>query len=280
MIPRTPCRSCASVQTPMPLAWPTQRKLIRNSTVRPADLVSRADWGTAFAEAIRAHDADLVVSAGPCAFCQRTSSTSSRFSAYQYAPRTSPAVPGAHAVRDALAAGATETGVTVHIIDEGVDTGPVLRQAAVQIAPGGDRSRSPRAHQAGLLTTSCLPTPFVRSRRARFALPRSQQPTRRPSLDRKESHGSSEPGPELYEHRDRIEVRRALISVSDKTRLTELAAALNDAGVEIVSTGSTASTIRDTGIPVTDVKDVTGSGRGTRRPREDPAPRCALGPAR
>ncbi|MBC9953129.1 bifunctional phosphoribosylaminoimidazolecarboxamide formyltransferase/IMP cyclohydrolase [Leucobacter sp. cx-42] len=64
--------------------------------------------------------------------------------------------------------------------------------------------------------------------------------------------------PSLYEHRDRIEVRRALISVSDKTRLTELAAALNDAGVEIVSTGSTASTIRDTGIPVTDVKDVTG----------------------
>ena len=48
-------------------------------------------------------------------------------------PALLPLFPGAHAVRDALAAGATETGVTVHIIDEGVDTGPVLRQRAVSI---------------------------------------------------------------------------------------------------------------------------------------------------
>ena len=40
----------------------------------------------------------------------------------------------------ALAAGATETGVTVHVIDEGVDTGPVLRQARVEIRPGEDEA--------------------------------------------------------------------------------------------------------------------------------------------
>ena len=51
-------------------------------------------------------------------------------------PALLPLYPGAHAVRDALAAGATETGVTVHIIDEGVDTGPVLRQRSVQIRDG------------------------------------------------------------------------------------------------------------------------------------------------
>ncbi|MFA5607414.1 MAG: bifunctional phosphoribosylaminoimidazolecarboxamide formyltransferase/IMP cyclohydrolase [Leucobacter sp.] len=64
--------------------------------------------------------------------------------------------------------------------------------------------------------------------------------------------------PSLYEHRDLIPVRRALISVSDKTRLLDLAAALAAAGVEIVSTGSTAATIRDAGHPVTDVSEVTG----------------------
>ena len=64
--------------------------------------------------------------------------------------------------------------------------------------------------------------------------------------------------PSLYEHRDLIPVRRALISVSDKTGLLELAAALADAGVEIVSTGSTAATIRDAGHPVVEAAEVTG----------------------
>ncbi|NLA65766.1 MAG: bifunctional phosphoribosylaminoimidazolecarboxamide formyltransferase/IMP cyclohydrolase, partial [Leucobacter sp.] len=64
--------------------------------------------------------------------------------------------------------------------------------------------------------------------------------------------------PSLYEHRDLVPVKRALISVSDKSGLLELAAALAEAGVEIVSTGSTAQTIRDAGHPVTDVAAVTG----------------------
>ena len=64
--------------------------------------------------------------------------------------------------------------------------------------------------------------------------------------------------PSLYEHRDIVPVRRALISVSDKTRLLDLAAALAEHGVEIVSTGSTAATIREAGHDVTDVADVTG----------------------
>jgi phosphoribosylaminoimidazolecarboxamide formyltransferase/IMP cyclohydrolase len=53
-------------------------------------------------------------------------------------------------------------------------------------------------------------------------------------------------------------IHRALVSVYDKTGLTELAAALHAAGVEIVSTGSTASTIAATGVPVTRVEDLTG----------------------
>ncbi|SDM81255.1 phosphoribosylaminoimidazolecarboxamide formyltransferase / IMP cyclohydrolase [Cryobacterium flavum] len=64
--------------------------------------------------------------------------------------------------------------------------------------------------------------------------------------------------PSSYRNRDQIVIERALISVSDKSGLVELAAALKADGVEIVSTGSTAATIRAAGIDVTDVAAVTG----------------------
>jgi phosphoribosylglycinamide formyltransferase-1 len=50
-------------------------------------------------------------------------------------PSLLPEFPGAHAVDDALAAGVAETGVTVHFVDEGLDTGPVLRQEALPVEP-------------------------------------------------------------------------------------------------------------------------------------------------
>jgi folate-dependent phosphoribosylglycinamide formyltransferase PurN len=49
-----------------------------------------------------------------------------------------PAHPGAHAIRDALAAGDAYTGVTVHWVDDGVDTGPVIAQVEVPVEPGDD----------------------------------------------------------------------------------------------------------------------------------------------
>lgn len=69
---------------------------------------------------------------------------------------------------------------------------------------------------------------------------------------------SATPSTEPRRERDRIAVRRALISVSDKTGLEDLARALGEAGVEIVSTGSTAARIRDLGIAVKDVSEITG----------------------
>jgi phosphoribosylaminoimidazolecarboxamide formyltransferase/IMP cyclohydrolase len=64
--------------------------------------------------------------------------------------------------------------------------------------------------------------------------------------------------PSDYRHRDRVPIRRALLSVSDKTGLVELAAALSAAGVAMVSTGSTAKTIAAAGFAVTEVSEVTG----------------------
>lgn len=109
---------------------------IPSFVVKPSEHAGRDAWGEAFANAIRSYDVDLVVSAGlmrilPAGFVGAFSPK-----LINTHPALLPLYPGAHAVRDALAAGATETGVTVHIIDEGVDTGPVLRQATVQIHDG------------------------------------------------------------------------------------------------------------------------------------------------
>ncbi|PIB22907.1 bifunctional phosphoribosylaminoimidazolecarboxamide formyltransferase/IMP cyclohydrolase [Amylibacter kogurei] len=56
---------------------------------------------------------------------------------------------------------------------------------------------------------------------------------------------------------DLVKMRRALLSVSDKTGLIDLAKALNDKGVELLSTGGTAAAIRDAGLPVKDVSEIT-----------------------
>ncbi len=106
-----------------------------------ADHPDRAAWDRALAAELAAFDPDLVVSAGfmkivgPAvleAFGGRLINTH---------PALLPAFPGAHAVRDALAAGATVTGATVHVVDAGVDTGPVLAQREVAVLPGDDEAR-------------------------------------------------------------------------------------------------------------------------------------------
>tara|TARA_B100001750_G_C15436031_1_gene560965 strand:- start:769 stop:1137 length:369 start_codon:yes stop_codon:yes gene_type:complete len=53
-------------------------------------------------------------------------------------PSLLPDFPGAHAHRDALAAGASVTGCTVHLVDERVDSGPILAQSQVEVLPGDD----------------------------------------------------------------------------------------------------------------------------------------------
>jgi len=64
--------------------------------------------------------------------------------------------------------------------------------------------------------------------------------------------------PALYRERDVVLVKRAIVAVSDKTGLVELAQALVGAGVEIVSTGGTSAAIAAAGIPVTQIGDLTG----------------------
>jgi formyltetrahydrofolate-dependent phosphoribosylglycinamide formyltransferase len=102
------------------------------------DYPDRDAWNDALADALAAHDPDLVVLAGFMRILGPK--VVGRFRIVNTHPALLPAFPGAHAVRDALAAGATETGVTVHWVDEGIDTGPVVAQVAVPVEPEDDEA--------------------------------------------------------------------------------------------------------------------------------------------
>ncbi len=95
------------------------------------DFADRAAWDAALAEAIGAHAPGLVVSAGFMKILGPE--VLGRFTVVNTHPALLPAFPGAHAVRDAMAYGAKVTGCTVHVVDAGVDTGPVIAQTAVEV---------------------------------------------------------------------------------------------------------------------------------------------------
>jgi phosphoribosylaminoimidazolecarboxamide formyltransferase/IMP cyclohydrolase len=154
-------------------------------------------------------------------------------------PSLLPAFPGAHAVRDALAAGAAVTGVTVHLVDASLDGGPVVLAEAVPVLAGDtgqtlierlhavEHRLLPRA--AGLLLGGAL---HLDGRRVTIDAARAAAVTPVP--------------------------RRALLSVSEKAGLVPFAAGLVARGFELVSTGGTARALREAGLPVTDVAAVTG----------------------
>ncbi len=113
-----------------------ERAGVESFTVAFRAGAARAAWNDDLATAVAAHQPDLVVLAG---FMRLLApSVVGRFRIVNTHPALLPAFPGAHALRDALAAGVGSTGVTVHWVDEGVDTGPVIVQAPVPIEPGDD----------------------------------------------------------------------------------------------------------------------------------------------
>ena len=91
----------------------------------------RSDWDQQIIEALTDLQPDLVVSAG---FMRILSADCvSKFKIVNSHPALLPLFPGAHAVRDALAAGAITTGTTIHWVDSGVDTGQIIAQEEVEI---------------------------------------------------------------------------------------------------------------------------------------------------
>jgi phosphoribosylglycinamide formyltransferase 1 len=106
--------------------------------VRVEDYAERDDWDEALTAATAAHEPDLVVSAGFMKLVGKR--FLERFTMVNTHPALLPAFPGAHAVRDALAYGAKVTGCTVHLVDSGVDTGPVIAQRSVEIREDDDEA--------------------------------------------------------------------------------------------------------------------------------------------
>ena len=93
----------------------------------------RAIWNQELLKLVSNYQPDLVVSAGFMRILAPQFVTT--FKTINSHPSLLPLFPGAHAVRDALEAGAVETGTTIHWVDEGVDTGEVIAQQRIAIKP-------------------------------------------------------------------------------------------------------------------------------------------------
>lgn len=124
-------RDCRAIEIAKAASLPT-------FTVRLTDHPGRDAWDAAITNATAAHSPDLVVSAGfmrilgpqfLSRFCGRILNTH---------PALLPAFAGAHGVADALAYGVKVTGCTVHLVDAGTDTGPILAQQSVPVLDGDD----------------------------------------------------------------------------------------------------------------------------------------------
>lgn len=98
----------------------------------------RAEWDTAMSDRITEYEPDLVVSAGFMRILGPA--VVGRHQAVNIHPALLPSFPGAHAVREALAHGVRVTGTTIHFLDEGVDSGPIIDQVMVPVEDGDDES--------------------------------------------------------------------------------------------------------------------------------------------
>lgn len=107
---------------------------------RVEDHSTRTEWDAALAAATAAYEPDLVISAGFMKIVGKDflARFGGRF--INTHPALLPSFPGTHGVRDALAYGAKITGCTVHFVDDGVDTGPIIAQGVVEVRDEDDET--------------------------------------------------------------------------------------------------------------------------------------------
>lgn len=106
--------------------------------VSPSDFADRGAWNDGLREAVEAFRPDWVVLAGFMRILAPSFLDRFRGRVVNTHPALLPSFPGAHGVRDALAYGVKVTGCTVHVVDDGVDTGPIVAQTAVPVLDGDD----------------------------------------------------------------------------------------------------------------------------------------------
>jgi len=103
--------------------------------VSPGSFDTRENWATVLMANINHFKPDLIVLAGFMRILPSNFVAAYSPNLINTHPSLLPQFPGGHAVRDALYAGAKTTGVTIHIVDEGVDTGPHIAQREVEVLP-------------------------------------------------------------------------------------------------------------------------------------------------
>jgi phosphoribosylaminoimidazolecarboxamide formyltransferase/IMP cyclohydrolase len=209
------------------------------AVVAPAEHPDRAGWDRAVWRALGASGADIVVLAGFMRVLGPTVTDAYAGRMLNVHPSLLPAFPGRDAIGDALAAGVAVTGVTVHLVDETLDGGPIVAQEAVPVVAG--ESREALAARIHAVEHRLLPRAV-----ALLAAGALTVAGRRVTLDTAIAAGLPRP-------------RRALLSMSDKSGLAELGRELDALGFELVSTGGTARALREAGLPVTEVAAVTGA---------------------
>jgi len=111
---------------------------VRTFVVRLKDFSDRAAWDDALTGEVAAHSPDLVVLAGFMKLVGASFMGKFGGRIVNTHPALSPAFPGMHGARDALAYGVKITGCTLFVVDEGVDTGPIIAQASVPVLDGDD----------------------------------------------------------------------------------------------------------------------------------------------
>ena len=104
------------------------------------DHADRDSWGDALLEQVQVLSPDLVVLSGLMRIVPPRVVDALAPRLLNTHPAFLPEFPGAHAVRDALAAGVTETGASVIVVDSGVDSGPVLAQERVAVVQGDSQA--------------------------------------------------------------------------------------------------------------------------------------------
>jgi phosphoribosylglycinamide formyltransferase-1 len=109
-------------------------------TTKVRDFPTRDAWDDALAAACAEYEPDLIVCAGFMKLVGKSFLARYSGRCLNTHPALLPSFPGMHGVRDALAYGVKITGCTVFIVDEGVDAGPVLAQAAVPVQDGDDEA--------------------------------------------------------------------------------------------------------------------------------------------
>ena len=126
-------RDCRAVEVASAASLPSYQ-------VQLGDYPDREAWDTAITDATAEHEPDLIVSAGFMKILGPEFLSRFMGRILNTHPALLPAFPGAHAVPDALAYGVKVTGCSVHLVDAGTDTGPLLAQQAVEVLDDDDEA--------------------------------------------------------------------------------------------------------------------------------------------